>query len=97
MACWSFLFGLLIEWQNIKRIFLGHFKTNWFFIPSILLLIAVIIPSTTWGFWGGAGGEGYGIKPLSWILEPLQITETRIALGVLAGILLVRSLSSHKQ
>jgi len=97
MAFWGFLFGLLIEWQSIKRTLTGHFKINWLFIPTILLLIAVTIPSTTWGFWGGAGGEPYGIKPLSWILEPVQITETRVALSVLSGILLVRSLSSYNK
>lgn len=86
------LFGVLIEWKRLKTIFTGNLSVNWLLLPSLVLIIAGSIPVFCYLYFFGFGSP-YGIKVLGWIMNPLECPGSRIAVNVLSGVMIVRSLT----
>jgi len=91
----AIFFGILIEWKRFKAIFTGNLSVNWLLLPSLVLLIAGLIPVMCYLYVFGLTSP-YGIKVLGWIVDPFRYTNSRIPINVLSGILIVRSLTNGK-
>jgi len=85
------LFGSLIEWKRISRIFNGDIEVNWLLAPGLLLLIAGLIPDVV--YTPLARFSSSPLTLLRWLINPLGHTATRTSLHVLTGIILVRSIT----
>lgn len=86
----SILFGTLIEWKRVLKILKGDLKINWLMIPTVILLIISLIPYTyTFQLVGIAS---FRHIPFGILFAPMQHTHTLFMLGILSGIMLVRSL-----
>lgn len=89
MSLWAFLFGVLLEWRGLERIFKRNFNFNWILlVPTVLLSVVVFIPNGDWLIWNGTSLNFY---PNIFVLP-----ETHIVLSVLAGTMLVRSFTDNK-
>lgn len=86
----SVLFGVLIESRRFLTIFTGSLKVNWLIIPSLILLVISLLPHTYTFYYIGI--SSYRHFPHGILFAPLQNTHTLIMLGILTGVLLVRSL-----
>ncbi|HBC93436.1 MAG TPA: hypothetical protein DCZ10_11235 [Pelotomaculum sp.] len=86
----GFIFGIIIEWQNLQ-IFKKPFKINLLIIPAIILTIISFVPRSYWAFFS-ISNEYFG-----WLLAPLMFSEIHLVLNILAGILLVRSFVNSKE
>ncbi|KGX83205.1 hypothetical protein [Pontibacillus marinus] len=86
LTVYGMLIGILVEWYSLNAIFKGHFKVNWLIVPTLLLMILAFIPDYYWFAWFGVG------KP--WFVAPFRFRESQMALDIITGILLVRSLSN---
>lgn len=84
----AFLFGLLIEWQGLKKILQGEIKVKKFILIPIIIFFLGIIPNYYWMYWFGVGMSGIKMGTVNALL----VYESHILLMVLAGVLLVRSL-----
>ncbi|WP_407270728.1 hypothetical protein [Radiobacillus sp. PE A8.2] len=83
------LFGILIESEKVKKI-IALKKVKVDCAKAVLTLILIIfstIPFGSWILWFGIDGFN--------AINPLRSLEIRAIMGVLAGILLVRSLSEN--
>lgn len=86
LTLYGILIGIFIEWRGLKLILSGDIKINWLIIPSLLVLIIGFIPDYNWFYWFGVG------EP--WFIEPLRFRESQMAIDIIAGILLIRSLTN---
>ena len=84
----AFLFGLLIEWQGLKKIFQKEIKVSKFILIPIIIFLLGIIPNHYWMYWFGVGMSGIKMGTVNALL----VDESHILLMVLAGVLFVRSL-----
>lgn len=87
MSIWAFLFGVLTEWKGLKKITKKEIKINRCIIPTVIITVVSFIPSFYWTLW-------FGVDTV-WFIEPLRYPHSHITLNVLAGILLVRSLTKE--
>ncbi|MCF8012191.1 MAG: hypothetical protein K9L56_13025 [Clostridiales bacterium] len=96
----SFLFGLLMEYNGIKKIVKKEIEINkLLLIITLIILVSSFIPVYYWMKW-----QGYLLiipyeifyKVLTWPLQPLRYLETQALLNVLSGVLLVRSLTNKQ-
>jgi hypothetical protein len=84
MSLWAFLFGVLMEWNDLSNLVKGQISINLkLFIPTVILTIIVFIPNIYWVKWYGVFQDIY---PNIFLLP-----ETHTILSVLAGAMLVRS------
>ncbi len=89
----AFLFGLLIEWQGIKKIFQRKIKVNRLIIIPIIIFLLGIIPNHYWIFWFGLGMSGIKMGTVN----ALAVYDSHILLMVLSGVLFVRSLVKKEE
>ena len=89
----AFLFGLLIEWQGIKKIFQRKIKIDKLIIIPIIIFLIGIIPNHYWMFWFGVGMSGVKMGTVN----ALVVNESHILLMVLSGVLFVRSLVKKEE
>ncbi len=89
----AFFFGLLIEWQGIKKIFQRKVKVNRVIIISIIIFLLGIIPNHYWIFWFGLGMSGIKMGTVN----ALAVYDSHILLMVLSGVLFVRSLVKKEE
>jgi hypothetical protein len=87
----SILLGILVEWKKLLNILKGKIKVNWLFIPSVILLVASLVPSTYMILFFGF--TSYQTLPHGLLIAPFQNTHTILILNILAGILIIRSLA----
>ncbi|QHE52720.1 hypothetical protein GS400_12065 [Pontibacillus sp. HMF3514] len=85
MTLWGFLFGLLLESEKVIALTLGNFNLNWLLAPAMILLVFIFIPRTYVLHWFGVEDPFY-----IWMF---LVPDTHMVLSILAGVLLVRSLS----
>ena len=85
----AFILGLLIEWNGLKEIFKLNTKVNWLIIPAMFLGIIGFIPTVNLLQWFGVGWRG--LKDGT--IHILMVPESSVIVLVLAGILLIRSLT----
>ncbi|QHE52688.1 hypothetical protein [Pontibacillus sp. HMF3514] len=88
LTIYGMLIGILVEWFSLKAIFQGNFKVNWLFVPTLFLMVLAFIPDYYWFSWFGVG------KP--WFVSPFRYRESQMALDIITGILLVRSLTNNR-
>ncbi|KGX87141.1 hypothetical protein [Pontibacillus marinus] len=88
----SILFGILIEWKRVLKILKGDLKINWLMIPTVILLMISLTPYTyTFKFVGIAS---FRHIPFGILFAPMQQTHVLLMIGILTGIMLVRSLKN---
>ncbi|KUO62626.1 MAG: hypothetical protein APF84_02455 [Gracilibacter sp. BRH_c7a] len=85
----ALLFGFLIEWNGLKAIFNRKIKVNWLMIPAVLLMILGFIPIAQWQLWFGVAWTGLKHGTI----HALAVKESHIMVMILAGVLLVRSIT----
>lgn len=88
----AFLFGLLIEWQGIRKILQRKIEINKLIIIPIIIFLLGIIPNHYWMFWFGIGMSGIKMGTVN----ALIVSDSHILLMVLSGVLLVRSLAKKE-
>lgn len=92
----SFLFGILIEWKRLSMAVRGNWGLSWLLLPALMLLVLGVIPP--WLYYETFGiGSPYGIKFLGWLIEPLRHSITNNVISILAGVLLVRSVTKENE
>lgn len=89
----AFLFGLLIEWQGIRKIFQRKFKINKFIIIPMIIFLLGIIPNHYWILWFGIGMSGIKMGTVN----ALVVSDSHILIMVLSGVLFVRSLAKKEK
>ncbi|MBO8129750.1 MAG: hypothetical protein H0Z39_11255 [Peptococcaceae bacterium] len=87
------LFGVLIEWMRLLGAIKGKFGLNWLLVPALVLLALGLIHP--YPYHQTFFGLPHGIDPLGWLVDPLKYGVTSILISVLAGILLVRSITKE--
>lgn len=86
VSCLAFMFGVLIEWRGLLKIFKGKIKANYFLmITAVILLFISFIPETYWVLRLGPN--------FPWYIKILTNPETQPLLNAFSGILLVRSIA----
>ncbi|GGM41260.1 hypothetical protein GCM10011351_29310 [Paraliobacillus quinghaiensis] len=90
MTLLSILLGVLIEWKRLLKIITGNLKLNWLIVPSVILLIISLIPMSL--IVEQLGFVSYHNFLQGILFAPLQDINTILILGILSGILLIRSL-----
>lgn len=85
MSLWGFLFGVLMEWKDLRNILIGNIRVNWLIAPAVLLIIIGFIPIIRWVEWFGVGTPFY--------TEMLGLPEINVVITILSGTLLVRALN----
>ncbi|QHE52719.1 hypothetical protein [Pontibacillus sp. HMF3514] len=89
----SILFGILIEWKRVLKILKGDINFNWLIIPTVIFLIISLTPHTyTFRLVGIAS---YRHTPLGVFFAPMQYTHILIMIGILTGVMLVRSFKNE--
>ncbi|KGX87142.1 hypothetical protein N783_10420 [Pontibacillus marinus BH030004 = DSM 16465] len=88
MTLWGCLFGVLLESKRVIALILGNIRLNWLLAPVIILLVLVFIPRTYVLHWFGVNEPFY-----IWMF---LVPDTHMALSILSGVLLVRSLSPNE-
>ncbi|WP_407270748.1 hypothetical protein [Radiobacillus sp. PE A8.2] len=89
MSLWAFLFGVLMEWNGLRKLVRGKFTLNWqLLIPTVILSVLMFIPTIYWYLWYGGTDNVYP--------DIFALPETHMVLSVLAGTMLVRSFVDNK-
>ncbi|GEM02535.1 hypothetical protein SAMN05421839_1427 [Halolactibacillus halophilus] len=90
MSLYAFLFGALMEYRGLSRLFKGEIKLqSTLLVVTAVLMVFVFIPATSWIEWFSLDHPLY--------LEVLIIPETHMILAVLAGTLFVRSFTKESR
>ncbi|MBH0231139.1 hypothetical protein [Halobacillus yeomjeoni] len=84
------LFGILLEYKKVIQLFKGNWKLDWTLLFSVSLLILAFIISP-WNIlqWFSAD------PPL--FIEVFSMPQTELILPILAGVMLVRSLTREER
>jgi hypothetical protein len=87
------LWGLMLEYKNLARVFINRPALNWLIIPTIALLLLT--------FWPWAAGLFYdpSVDPagnIIFIINPRNYPGAHMMISIAAGVLLVRSLQKSK-
>ncbi len=86
MTTWGVLFGIMVESKKLISLFKGYLKINWVLLTlSIFLLAIIYIPRIYVVSWFSLDIPFY--------IQMFNVTESRTALAILSGILLIRSLT----
>ncbi len=99
---WGIMFGVLIEWWEAKRIITGHMKPNRLIIPTIVLLLvqmllalSPIINNLKWLMMVHPHPV-FRNSIYAWLLNPFGEPRTHVAINILTGVMLVRSLAKKE-
>lgn len=86
LMIYTVLFGIVLSWRELIHVLNQKFTINVLIVPCIFAGILTFILPAQWVSWFGLGLNGWRI-----LQYPLHLWPVHIILGILTGVLLVRS------